>query len=181
MTGVQTCALPISPNTENPPAKNPVTPPLSDTANSEFTNGTEAVIKGITYKVLDANKKTAIVKKGVNKKKVTIPAKVKINNVSCKVVQIGSKAFKGFKKLKQINLGKNVKVINKNAFKGCKQLKTITLKKGTALKTVKKGAFKNTSKKLTVKAPANIKKSNAKKTKLLKALKKGGNKKVTIK
>ena len=147
---------------------------------SEFRTGATEVIKGITYQVLNAEKKTVVVKKGVNKKKVTIPAKVKIKGVSCQVVEIGKKAFKGKKKLKTITIGKNVKTINKNAFQNCKKLQTIKLK-GTALKKVKSGAFKKTSSKLTVKAPKKITKSKAKKNKLLKALKKGGNKKVTIK
>lgn len=146
----------------------------------EFKTGAEDTIGGITYKVLNAGKKTAVVKKGINKKKVSIPATVTIKGTSCKVVQIGSKAFKGYKKLQQVTLGKNVTTINKNAFQSCVNLKTITLK-GTALKTVKSGAFKKTSSKLSVKVPAKIKKSKAKKNKLMKALKKGGNKKVKIK
>ena len=147
---------------------------------SEFRTGAIEVIKGITYQVLNADKKTVVVKKGANKKKITIPAKVKIKGVSCKVVEIGKKAFKGKKKLKTITIGKNVTTINKNAFQNCKKLQTIKLK-GTVLKKVKAGAFKKTSSKLTVNAPKKIKKSKAKRNKLLKALKKGGNKKVTIK
>ena len=164
---------------QDQPAPTP-TPDQTPVSESEFRTGAIEVIKGITYQVLNADKKTVVVKKGANKKKITIPAKVKIKGVSCKVVEIGKKAFKGKKKLKTITIGKNVTTINKNAFQNCKKLQTIKLK-GTVLKKVKAGAFKKTSSKLTVNAPKKIKKSKAKRNKLLKALKKGGNKKVTIK
>ena len=53
---------------------------------------------------------------------------------------------------------------------GCKNLKSVQLK-GKALKSIKTGAFKKTSAKLTVSAKKMIKKQKAK---LLKQLKKAG-------
>ena len=74
-------------------------------------------------------------------------------------------------------LGTNVTTIEKNAFSGCKKLNTITLK-GKNLKTVQSNAFKGTTKNLTFKTKG-MKKSQ--KDKLLKILKKGGNKKIKVK
>ena len=67
-------------------------------------------------------------------------------------------------------LGKNVTTIGKQAFMNCKNLKTVQLK-GKALKTIKKGAFQNTSAKITVSAKKMSKKQKAE---LLKKLKKAG-------
>ncbi len=133
----------------------------------------------ITYKVVSASKKTAMVVKGLNKnaKSVRIPASVTIEGTVCKVIKIGKDAFKGYGKLTKVTLDKNIQMIDKNAFLNCKKLKTITLK-GKALKTVKSKAFKNTAKNLKVKAPKGMKK--AQKKKLLRILKKGGNKKIKV-
>lgn len=137
----------------------------------------------IQYKVINASKKTAAVVKGLNKKqtKVTIPATVKINGVTCKVTQIGKNAFKGYSKLKTLTIGKNVTTIGANSFNGCKKLSKVTFK-GTAVKTIKSGAFKKTSSKITVSVPKslkkNTKKANAFKKKLIKS---GMSKKLKLK
>ena len=137
----------------------------------------------IQYKVINASKKTAAAVKGLNKKqtKVTIPATVKINGVTCKVTQIGKNAFKGYSKLKTLTIGKNVTTIGANSFNGCKKLSKVTFK-GTAVKTIKSGAFKKTSSKITVSVPKslkkNTKKANAFKKKLIKS---GMSKKLKLK
>ena len=133
----------------------------------------------ITYRVISAKKKTVMVYKGENKKakSVTIPSTVTIHKVKCKVVTIGKDAFKGYSKMAKAELGTNVTTIEKNAFSGCKKLNTITLK-GKNLKTVQSNAFKGTTKNLTFKTKG-MKKSQ--KDKLLKILKKGGNKKIKVK
>lgn len=145
--------------------------------------GDAVTLNKIQYKVVDASAKTVAVAKGTNKKatKVTIPATVKVNGVSCKVVQIGANAFKGYSKLKSVTIGKNVTTIEKKAFYGCKKLSKVTFK-GTAVKTIKSGAFKKTSAKMTVKVPKKLKKNK----KTLKAFQKkltkaGMNKKAKIK
>lgn len=135
----------------------------------------------ITYKVSNADKKTAVVMSSGNKnlKKVEIKEKVEINGVTCTIVEIGKNAFKGCAKLTEVKIGKGVKKINKNAFNGCKKLKKITFQ-GTKAPSVKSGAFKKTSSKMTVKVPKKMKSSQKKK--LLNALKKAGiNKKTKIK
>ncbi len=135
----------------------------------------------ITYKVSNADKKTAVVMSSGNKnlKKVEIKEKVEINGVTCTIVEIGKNAFKGCSRLTEVKIGKGVKKINKNAFNGCKKLKKITFQ-GTKAPSVKSGAFKKTSSKMTVKVPKKMKSSQKKK--LLNALKKAGiNKKTKIK
>lgn len=124
------------------------------------------------YQVLDAEKKTAALVKVLKKKtaKLNVPATVKINGVTCKVVKVGNKVLKGNAKLKKVVLGKYVTEIGKQAFMNCKNLKTVQLK-GKALKTVRSGAFKKTSAKLTVSAKKLNKKQKAA---LLGKLKKAG-------
>lgn len=131
------------------------------------------------YRVIDPDKNTAAVTGSTSKsaKSLAIGDTVSIKGISCTIVQIDSSAFKNYKKLKKVTIGANVATIDKNAFSGCKKLKTITLKSG-ALKTVKSGAFKKTAKNLTVKAG---KISKAQKKKLQKIMRKGGNKKLTVK
>lgn len=103
--------------------------------------------------------------------KVTVPASVTINGVSCSVTQISPKAFKGCSRLKQAVIGKNVARIGSQAFQGCKKLSKITVK-GTGLKIVKADAFRKTAARVTVKAPKNLKKKQC--TLLLRKMKKAG-------
>lgn len=144
-----------------------------------LTKGLTATVGKFQYKVLDPDKKTVAVTGSSAKsaKSLKIEDKVTIRGESCTVVQIDRDAFKNYKKLNKATIGANVAIIEKNAFSGCKKLKTITLK-GSALKTVKSGAFKNTAKNLTVKA-GKLKKSQKKK--LQKLMRKGGNKKLNVK
>ena len=139
----------------------------------ELKKGDSVLYKNVYYTVADPAKKTAIATKGKNKNiaSLVIQKQVTIKGVKCKVVQIGDKAFSGYKKLAKATIGKNVKTIGKQAFKGSIKLKSITLEKGSALNTVKSGAFKNTSAKITVKAPGmKAKQRNV----LLKKMKKAG-------
>ena len=132
------------------------------------------------YKVLDAKKKTAALVSVNNKKasSLNVPASVKLNKVTFKVVQVGDKVMSGNTKLKKVVLGNNVTTIGKQAFMGCKNLKSVQLK-GKALKNIKSGAFKKTSAKLVVRAKKMSKKD---KVKLLKKLKKAGaGKKIKVK
>ena len=129
----------------------------------------------IQYKVLSASKKTAAAVKGLDKKqtKVTIPATVKLNGVTCKVTQIGKNAFKGYSKLKTLTIGKNVTSIGANSFNSCKKLEKVTFK-GSAVKTIKSGAFKKTSSKITVSVPKALRKDKKKAAAFKKKLTKSG-------
>ncbi len=84
--------------------------------------------------------------------KLTVPAAVTINGISLKVTEIGSNAFKGFKKLKSVTIGKNVTAIGKSAFQNDKKLKTITVK-SNVLNKVGKNAIKGIYKKAKIKVP----------------------------
>ena len=138
----------------------------------KFEKGAQKVAGSGRYQVLNEKNKTAKLIAVVNRNatKLNVPAAVKIGGVTCKVVEVGNKVFRNGKKLKKVILGKNVTTIGKQAFMNCKNLKTVQLK-GKALKTIKKGAFQNTSAKITVSAKKMSKKQKAE---LLKKLKKAG-------
>jgi hypothetical protein len=99
-----------------------------------------------TYVVTSANqltggtsKLTGVVKsKKTSLKKAVIPATANYNGYNLKVTEVGTKAFKGLKKLQKVTFGKNVKSIGKNAFQNCKKLKKINFKN---VKTIGAGAF----------------------------------------
>ena len=138
----------------------------------KFEKGAQKVAGSGRYQVLNEKNKTAKLIAVVNRNatKLNVPAAVKIGGVACKVVEVGNKVFRNGKKLKKVILGKNVTTIGKQAFMNCKNIKTVQLK-GKALKTIKKGAFQNTSAKITVSAKKMSKKQKAE---LLKKLKKAG-------
>ena len=144
--------------------------------------GNVYTVKNCKYKVLtnkDKNKTVMCVgAKNSKVKAVNIPSKVKIKNVTYKVISIKAKAFAKMKKLKKVTIGNNVSFIGKsafyncknltkvyigkkveiiyqNAFKGDKKLKNITIK---AKRTkINKGAFSKISGKSVFKVPKNCK------------------------
>ncbi len=59
--------------------------------------------------------------------KVTIKASVTWRGRKFQVTQIGNKAFKNYKKLQKVTIGRNVSVIGKKTFAGCKSLKLVIL------------------------------------------------------
>lgn len=152
-----------------------VNPPKNDQQTPEETpkNGDTAVIGKVMYKVINADKKTAVQVKNQNTKakKVTIPDTVKIKGVEFKVTQISANAFKNCKTLKSVVIGKNIRTIGKKAFFGCKKLGKITFK-GTKVPKIKKQAFKKTKAKAKVFAPKKMKKNAL--NRLKKNLKKAG-------
>lgn len=157
--------------------------------------GVSYTVGGLTYQVSgNPADKEVIITKGTNIRKVIIKPQESINGVTCKIVGVGDSAFKGMSKVKTVTLGDNVKSVGKNAFSNCKKLTTVTIGKnvtiinakaflgckklkkvilkGNVLTSVKKQAFKNTAKKVTVKWPKGLK--GKEKNKLKKTLKKGG-------
>lgn len=112
--------------------------------------------KNVTYKVLSSVEKT-VEYCGTSKtktiKKVTIPATVSCRGVTYKVRVIGKNAFKNYKKLEKVTIGKNVKEIKTKAFYGCKKLKKVTFK-GTSVKIIGKNAFKGIYKRAVFNVPA---------------------------
>ena len=155
---------------------------LTKKAVSAFAAGRTAVAGDVLYKVTDAAKQTVIAVNGTNKNgstSITVQSTVAVDGVTCTVTEINANAFKGFKKLKKVTIGSNVTKVGNAAFSGCKNLKTIKIQSKT-LKTFGKKALKGTNAKLTVKVP---KKMNPVKlrSKLIKQIKKAGNKKVKVK
>lgn len=122
------------------------------------------------YKITDpkANGKgTVAVIGGKNKslKSVKVSDIVKIGGKKFKITSVGKNAFKGYKKLGSVTLGKNVAKIEAGAFEKCGKLKKIKIG-GTALKSVGKNAIKGIGKKAVIQCP---KKQLAKYMKLFKA------------
>ena len=121
------------------------------------------------YKItkLGENGTIEVVGAASNLKTVIIPDKIIINSVPYKVTSIGSKAFKGNKKLKEATIGKYVKKIGAKAFYGCKKLGVVNIRT-KSLKTVGSNAFKKTKSKAKVTVP------KGKKSKYKKLLRKRG-------
>lgn len=103
-----------------------------------------------TYKVTRTG---VTLTKAAGKRKVTVPATVKIKGKTYKVTAISKQAFKGAKaKLTQVTIGKNVRVIEQKAFYGCKKLKKITIQ-SKVLNKVGKNAIGRIYRKAVIKVP----------------------------
>ncbi len=109
-------------------------------------NGTAKVPTVVLYRAVKKNMKTA-----------SIPATVKIKNITCKVVRIEPYAFRGQKKLQKVVVGANVRRIRSKAFYGAKKLKKIEIK-SKVLATADKNALQGIASKVTVKVPKNCQK-----------------------
>ena len=161
---------PETPSTDKP--QTPSTPALK--------KGDTFKVKNIQYKVLNVSKKTVAVVKGTDRKpgkvtKVTIPNTVKnaASKTTFTVTQIQANAFKNYKNLKSVIIGKNVTSIGKNSFYGCQKLAKVTFK-GTSVKTIKSKAFKKTASKVTVSVPKSIRNNKKKAAAFQKKLTKSG-------
>lgn len=109
------------------------------------------------YKITKADtsgKGTVTILGSTNKKlkKIKIADKVKIGGKSFKVTAIGSAAFKNYKNLTKVEIGKNVKTIGKSAFMNGRKLKEISVR-GSSVKQVGKDALKGIHKKAKLKCP----------------------------
>lgn len=161
---------PETPSTDKP--QTPSTPALK--------KGDTFKVKNIQYKVLNVSKKTVAVVKGTDRKpgkvtKVTIPNTVKnaASKTTFTVTQIQANAFKNYKNLKSVIIGKNVTSIGKNSFYGCQKLAKVTFK-GTSVKAIKSKAFKKTASKVTVSVPKSIRNNKKKAAAFQKKLTKSG-------
>lgn len=131
--------------------------------------GTKYTVAGCQYKVMKAGAEVSLIKTNKKAKRVTIPAVIKVNEVTYKVTSIGAKAFNGSKKLSKVTVGTNIKKISNNAFFKCKSLKTVTIKSVLLTKkTASKRAFKGISRKMVIKVPKKMKKAYVKMFKGLK-------------
>ncbi len=105
---------------------------------------TKVTAKGIEVSVVGVKSKKI--------KKATIGATVTYKGFKCKIISVGTNAFKKCKKLKRVTIGKNVKTLGRNAFYGDSKLATITIK-SKVLKSVGKNAIRGVSKKARIKVP----------------------------
>ncbi len=102
----------------------------------------EIAVSGLKY-TLNHKTKTAMLtgatKNTINS--VKIPDTVKGHGKTYKVTGVAEKAFKGFKKLASLDIGKNLETIGKSAFEACGKLKKIILRSANITK-IEKSAFK---------------------------------------
>jgi len=126
--------------------------------------------KNATVKLVSTKSKSAA---------FTVPATIKVNDVTYKVTAIGANAFKNNKKITSVVISKNVTTIGKCAFYGAKSVKKITIKSKT-LTTIGAKSLKGISSKAVIQLPSGLTKKQKKalKNKLIKA---GISKKVTWK
>lgn len=117
--------------------------------NASFVMKKTFTFKNVKYKVA---KSTVAAKQvtvtGTSKKNIAslnLPATVKYNGMTFKVVSVGKNAFKNKKKLKSVVIGKNVKSIGAGAFSGDSRLAKVKFS-GTAIKSIGKNAFKGIKK-----------------------------------
>lgn len=132
-------------------------------------NGTY-LVGNYKYKITNAKldgKGTVTVVGGKSKaqKSVKLGATVKIGGKNFKITVVGKNAFKGYKKLTSVTIGKNVSKIESGAFQQCAKLKKIKIS-STTLKSVGKNAIKGINKKAVIQCP---KKKLAKYKKLFKS------------
>jgi hypothetical protein len=149
----------------------------------KIKKGKTYTVNKIQYKVTNARTdgKGTVTLVGVTYSKASLQTlkignTVKIGGITFRIKEIGTAAFKGYKKLSTIVIGDNVEVIgkeafanciavnkvtlgssvtkiNEKAFMGCKKLKNLTIK-SKKLKAVGKNAIKTIATKAVIKVPA---------------------------
>lgn len=138
-------------------------PSESPTVFSSIAFGTKTTVGKMKYKVTKVNNNGAgeVTLIGTTRKKsdkrfttLNVGNTVKIKGKSFKITAIGNNAFRGYKKLKSVTIGKNVKKIGTKAFYGCKKLKKIIIKtKQLQTKTLGNKAFKGIYSRVNIKVP----------------------------
>lgn len=119
--------------TVSPSPKNTVSPSKAPAATQTLRKG--QVFKDVKtkayYKILSvtATGGKAAYLRPVDKKvkKVTIKETVTFKGKRFKITQIGNKAFKDYKKLQKVTIGRKVSVIGKKTFANCRSLKVVIL------------------------------------------------------
>lgn len=141
-------------NVTNTDTKNADNDTGKDLENQSIKESKTISVGNLVYQVIHSKKKTVKVvgTKNKNKKKYSVPDKIKIAKITYKVVEIAPNAFKNYKKATSISIGKNVEKIGKNTFYGCKKLKMLNIS-STRIKNVGKNALKGIYKKAKIKVP----------------------------
>ena len=134
----------VSDDKEKPVAPVSETDTKVDTKTPSKTEvGTIHEFGGNTVQILSAN--TVAFTKAENKRSVTVPATVTIDNRTFMVVQVNANAFTA-KKIRTVTIGENVSIIMKNAFAKSKAtkmiLKTKLLNKSTVKSSLKGSKIK---------------------------------------
>lgn len=107
--------------------------------------GANYQVTGYKYKVLADGNVAIVGATDKSKKQIVVKNTVSIGGKTCKIVEVGNSAFKNYKKLKKVTIGKNVTKIGAKAFMGAKKLKTIKFQ-GTKLKKMGRNVWKNIDK-----------------------------------
>lgn len=138
-------------------------PTVLPTNSPTITIGTKTTVGKMKYKITKVNNNGAgeVTLIGTTRKKsdrqftsLKVRNTVKIKGKSFKITAIGNNAFRGYKKLKSVTVGKNVKKIGTKAFYGCKKLKKIIIKtKQLQTKKIGNKAFKGIYSKVNIKVP----------------------------
>ena len=148
------------PNSTAMPTNQPTVLP---TGSPTITIGTKTTVGKMKYKVTKVNNNGTgeVTLIGTTRKKsdkrftsLKVGNTVKIKGKSFQITSIGNNAFRGYKKLKYVTVGKNVKKIGTQAFYSCKKLKKIVIKtKQLQAKKVGSKAFKGIYSKVNIKVP----------------------------
>lgn len=152
---------PFPSSTVMPTEKPDGQPTALPTDSPTITIGTKITVGKMKYKVTKVNNNGTgeVTLIGTTRKKsdqrfisLKVGNIVKIKGKSFKITAIGNNAFRGYKKLKSVTVGKNVKKIGTKAFYGCKKLKKIVIKtKQLQDKKVGNKAFKGIYPKVNIK------------------------------
>ncbi len=122
--------------------------------------GKKVTVAGNVYKVTKTAEEVAFVKANKKEASLVIPATVKIQGVTYKVISVNAKAVSNNKVLKTVKIGSNVTTIAKNAFVKCPALTTIKIdSKKLTKKTASKASFKGINKKAVIKVDKKVKAS----------------------
>lgn len=140
----------------NPPAADVPTHPTTDIP---IAKGMAYTVKGMKYRITGTGKGAAATaaligttRRKSSLKSLSVNDTVTIGKKSFRVTAVGKDAFRGFIKLKTLQLGKYVKTIGKSSFRGCRNLKRLTIR-SRQLKSIGKAALKGISKRALIRIP----------------------------
>lgn len=167
-------ATPVSSSSAASSAGTPASPAASASASASAVPSTEPTQEP-AMSVMNAPVEQKITKKGLiyeytatyahligctsaakQKKSITIPAKICVQDIYYDVTMIDCEAFKGCKKLRELQIGKYVKQIRYGAFQGDSKLRRVTFR-GSRLNNVGDAAFRGTFARLRFVMPKAVK------------------------
>ena len=126
------------------------------TNGKKLVKGKTYIYKGLKYKITTLTKKggTASLVTASKKslKQAVIPSILHMNGYKLKVTAIGKNAFRNFRQLKRITIGRNIKKIGAGAFRRCVKLKKIQIQ-SRILTSVGKKAFSGIPQKASITVP----------------------------